>query len=161
MTAIWRTVARNAQGRIMMYHIVVMTASWYPTSAYLRAGPCPSRIALTYVLECQRQACEANQVCRDSSFNSDDSCKNARQASYFLAKDSTPCAATMCVETECCKPKVSCGGHVADSCAECPDGNGPACCGGDCQGVSSECIPACRTLPEADCTAACHWDANG
>ena len=34
---------------------------------------------------------------------------------------------------------VSCGGHVADSCIECPQGNGAAWCNGDCQWRDGAC----------------------
>ena len=35
---------------------------------------------------------------------------------------------------------VSCGGHEAKSCAECPQGNGANWCNGDCQWINDECI---------------------
>ena len=35
--------------------------------------------------------------------------------------------------------KVSCGGHQADSCAGCPQGNGAGWCNGDCTWSNDEC----------------------
>lgn len=40
---------------------------------------------------------------------------------------------------------VSCGGHTANSCEECPQGNGAAWCNGDCKwhSLSSTCVRFC------------------
>ena len=46
---------------------------------------------------------------------------------------------------------VSCGGHVADSCLECPQGNGAAWCNGDCQWRDGACGAA---VPGEDTTLA-------
>lgn len=35
---------------------------------------------------------------------------------------------------------VSCGGHAASSCRECPGGNGGDWCNGECQWINNECI---------------------
>ena len=37
-------------------------------------------------------------------------------------------------------PPVSCGNHKANSCAECPQGNGAAWCNGDCKWSNNQCI---------------------
>ena len=34
---------------------------------------------------------------------------------------------------------VNCGNHEANSCAECPQGNGAAWCNGECEWVNGEC----------------------
>ena len=34
---------------------------------------------------------------------------------------------------DCCYPNVNCGGHSADFCHECPNGNGASWCNGDCE----------------------------
>ena len=34
---------------------------------------------------------------------------------------------------------VSCGGHDAGTCANCPQGNGPNWCNGDCQWLNGQC----------------------
>lgn len=36
---------------------------------------------------------------------------------------------------------VLCGGHRAETCAECPDGNGAAWCNGECEWVADTCVP--------------------
>ena len=42
-----------------------------------------------------------------------------------------------------CEPhvsgEVSCGGHYAISCSECPQGNGASWCNGDCEWLNEEC----------------------
>merc|ERR1711997_1009096 len=43
-----------------------------------------------------------------------------------------------------CGTTVSCGNHWADTCAECPQGNGAAWCNGDCTWQDNECV-----LPDA------------
>jgi len=39
-----------------------------------------------------------------------------------------------------CGTTVSCGNHWADTCAECPQGNGAAWCNGDCTWQDNECV---------------------
>ena len=47
---------------------------------------------------------------------------------------------------DCCLPdvtvlsNVNCGRHIAGSCTECPLGNGPSWCNGDCQWINSDCV---------------------
>ena len=36
---------------------------------------------------------------------------------------------------------VSCGGHFANTCSACPQGNGASWCNGDCHWQANECIP--------------------
>ena len=36
--------------------------------------------------------------------------------------------------------QVSCGGHFAESCANCPQGNGADWCNGDCKWLSGQCV---------------------
>jgi hypothetical protein len=36
--------------------------------------------------------------------------------------------------------QVSCGGHFAESCPDCPQGNGASWCNGDCKWLSGQCI---------------------
>merc|ERR550532_3025641 len=38
-----------------------------------------------------------------------------------------------------CMPGVSCGNHMANTCADCPQGNGASWCNGDCQWVNGHC----------------------
>jgi len=40
-----------------------------------------------------------------------------------------------------CEEEVSCGGHQASSCSECPQGNGAGWCNGDCQWEGGACHP--------------------
>ena len=40
----------------------------------------------------------------------------------------------------CTDTLVSCGGHSAESCADCPQGNGAVWCQGDCKWINDECI---------------------
>ena len=35
--------------------------------------------------------------------------------------------------------EVSCGNHNANTCADCPQGNGASWCNGDCQWVNGQC----------------------
>ena len=37
---------------------------------------------------------------------------------------------------------MSCGGHYATSCQECPQGNGAAWCNGDCNWSNNQCVTA-------------------
>ena len=34
---------------------------------------------------------------------------------------------------------VSCGNHIANTCADCPEGNGALWCNGNCQWVKGKC----------------------
>ena len=36
---------------------------------------------------------------------------------------------------------VSCGGHYATTCSDCPEGNGASWCSGDCQWLNRRCQP--------------------
>jgi hypothetical protein len=45
---------------------------------------------------------------------------------------------------------VSCGGHFASSCAECPQGNGAAWCNGDCIWVNNQCQESNSSPPTAE-----------
>ena len=38
--------------------------------------------------------------------------------------------------------EVSCGGHYAPTCSDCPQGNGAAWCNGDCVWSNNECVKA-------------------
>ena len=38
--------------------------------------------------------------------------------------------------------QVSCGNHQASSCQECPQGNGPSWCNGDCIWSNNQCVTA-------------------
>jgi len=64
------------------------------------------------------------------------------------------------------KSPVSCGGHYADSCELCPQGNGAAWCNGDCMWEDSACIDK---PPARDCSACknssccndvCSWNSK-
>ena len=35
---------------------------------------------------------------------------------------------------------VSCGGHYAESCEDCPQGNGASWCNGDCNWINDQCV---------------------
>ena len=39
-----------------------------------------------------------------------------------------------------CLLDVSCGGHSAATCADCPKGNGASWCNGDCYWVNGQCL---------------------
>jgi hypothetical protein len=56
---------------------------------------------------------------------------------------------------------VSCGGHSASTCAECPQGNGAAWCNGECHwdDASSGCVEGCaQHAASAQCVAPlCEW----
>ena len=36
--------------------------------------------------------------------------------------------------------EVVCGGHTAETCSECPQGNGAYWCNGDCKWFNGECV---------------------
>jgi hypothetical protein len=69
---------------------------------------------------------------------------------------------------------VSCGGHYASTCGDCPEGNGAAWCNGDCSWVNEECVetppPAvscgghyastCGGCPEGNGAAWCNGDCS-
>ena len=38
--------------------------------------------------------------------------------------------------------QVSCGNHQAETCDQCPQGNGAAWCNGDCEWDGATCIPS-------------------
>ena len=40
--------------------------------------------------------------------------------------------------------EVDCGSHEAKTCAECPQGNGPSWCNGQCMWSNEECIDSDR-----------------
>ena len=42
--------------------------------------------------------------------------------------------------------QVSCGNHNATSCSECPQGNGPLWCNGDCKWLNEACTPKGKLL---------------
>ena len=37
-------------------------------------------------------------------------------------------------------PQVSCGGHYAATCSDCPQGNGASWCNGDCAWADNRCV---------------------
>ena len=52
---------------------------------------------------------------------------------------------TYCIECICFSnitkaPMIDCGGHSADSCANCSQGGGKNWCNGDCTWLNSECV---------------------
>ena len=48
---------------------------------------------------------------------------------------------------------VSCGGHFASSCSECPEGNGASWCKGDCNWKNGECISKYGVIKTELCSA--------
>lgn len=61
------------------------------------------------------------------------------------------------------KTVVSCGNHVADTCQDCPQGNGPQWCNGDCSWnwSVSRCEPAsCHEKRGKSCNGDCEWDPD-
>ena len=61
--------------------------------------------------------------------------------------------------------QVSCGGHYAPSCAECPQGNGAAWCNGDCKWKNGACVDIQLGCADAttnnECTTTaeeCSWN---
>lgn len=69
---------------------------------------------------------------------------------------------------------VSCGGHYASNCANCPQGNGAAWCNGDCTWKNNQCVKKpkkecgngksadkCAQCPSGSCASAdCTWHPN-
>lgn len=55
--------------------------------------------------------------------------------------DGLVCNGTL-FKSSCRKPKahLSCGDHLAETCSECPQGNGASWCNGDCEWKNEECI---------------------
>ena len=55
--------------------------------------------------------------------------------------------------------EVSCGNHFADSCAECPMGNGEGWCNGDCSWIGGQCVdpptPIAPPTPAPPATSRC------
>ena len=45
------------------------------------------------------------------------------------------------------KRKAWCGGHAADSCADCPQGNGAAWCNGECSWTNGSCVNTASIVP--------------
>jgi len=82
--------------------------------------------------------------------------------------------------TSICRASVSCGGHSADTCANCPQGNGAGWCNGDCtwDGSTGQCKPqsvesvscgnhnadTCANCPQGNgaawCNGDCIWDGS-
>jgi len=46
---------------------------------------------------------------------------------------------------------VSCGGHYAQSCADCPQGNGAAWCNGECTWINNQCQPLVSSPTSSPC----------
>ena len=44
------------------------------------------------------------------------------------------------ISNELPKGYVSCGGHLAATCSECPQGNGASWCNGECEWKNEECV---------------------
>lgn len=73
-------------------------------------------------------------------------------------------------------PLVSCGGHYAPSCSDCPQGNGAFWCNGECKWENNQCVPeshvncgghsapTCADCPAGNgalwCNGECSWE-NG
>ena len=79
---------------------------------------------------------------------------------------------------DCCGPNdvncVSCGGHYALNCVDCPQGNGASWCNGDCTWITDQCTEtlttdvscgghsasSCQDCPQGNGASWCNGDCN-
>ena len=78
------------------------------------------------------------------------------------------CDDCICYPNETCNVslvQVNCGGHFAESCASCPQGNGAVWCNGDCNWVSGQCMDENYPIGDGYCddatnTETCNFDGG-
>eukprot|EP00591_Stephanopyxis_turris_P000556 CAMPEP_0195507622 /NCGR_PEP_ID=MMETSP0794_2-20130614/1032_1 /TAXON_ID=515487 /ORGANISM="Stephanopyxis turris, Strain CCMP 815" /LENGTH=446 /DNA_ID=CAMNT_0040634367 /DNA_START=117 /DNA_END=1454 /DNA_ORIENTATION=- len=68
---------------------------------------------------------------------------------------------TLVIGLSISKANVSCGGHSASACSNCPQGNGAAWCNGDCSWVNNQCVQTAKTCGGGIMASSCSQCLSG
>ena len=111
-------------------------------------------------------------ICEFPQFQGDNFCDdgNNNKGCNFDGGDCCPphdnpnwtqfCAACECIDPDSESNPISCGNHEANSCSECPQGNGEAWCNGECQWSNGECVSNTTPKPPVDPVSCGNHEAN-
>ena len=116
------------------------------------------------ILDCANLTMIGDGYCNDETNNPECGYDGGDCCGSCIIKDY--CTNCTCIGSVT-NAQVSCGGHFADFCADCPQGHGEIWCNGDCRWVNEQCIiiPKNSLIGDGVCndemnTAECSYDGG-